>query len=481
MTGPRAGRMLCALVIAAGIGWSLLFVVVGLRYALQTYGDGAMFSYAVAVQDVWAFHWHNVSGRLAVWLLCLLPAEVWVGLTGSPQAGIVLYGLLWFAAPILGLIATFAADRSPGRVVFVYACASTACVLPLVFGFPTEMWLAHALFWPTLALARGAPRGVAATALVFVLMVALVLTHEGALVLAAALVSALLLRGPRDHGFVRAAAAFAVALAIWTGVKLLLPPDDYYAIVIVRAAWSFFDPAILNGPLVRLLLVTLAAYALVLLLLHVFARRLAPMHAGIAAGLLAVGLAVYWGRFDHAVHAENRYYLRTAIVLFTPVFGWLAMLQAWRAEDGAIAPLRVLARAVQVLAGAGTARIAAGTFILVLLVHAVETAKFVNGWTRYRAAVQALATGAASDPELGDPRFVSSERIDPALNPWSWFSTTQYLSAIVADFTPTRLVIDPKGNYFWLSCATASANLAAPRAVPSDTRRLVRIHACQHR
>ena len=44
----------------------------------------AMFSYAVAVQDVWAFHWHNISGRTSVYLLALLPAETLVAITGNP-------------------------------------------------------------------------------------------------------------------------------------------------------------------------------------------------------------------------------------------------------------------------------------------------------------------------------------------------------------------------------------------------------------
>ena len=60
--------------------------------SLELYADGAMFSYAVAVQDVWAFHWHNISGRLSVFFLSLLPAESYVGLSGNPGAGIVVYG-----------------------------------------------------------------------------------------------------------------------------------------------------------------------------------------------------------------------------------------------------------------------------------------------------------------------------------------------------------------------------------------------------
>jgi hypothetical protein len=51
-----------------------------------------------------------------------------------------------------------------------------------------------------------------------------------------------------------------------------------------------------------------------------------------------------------------------------------------------------------------------------MLVHAVETAKFVAAWMNYQAAVRGLATGAASDPALGDPRFVSSQGVSAGLN-----------------------------------------------------------------
>jgi len=115
------------------------------------------------------------------------------------------------------------------------------------------------------------------------------------------------------------------------------------------------------------------------------------------------------------------------------------------------------------------------------LVHMVETGKFVAAWSHYRVAIAALATGDASDSVLGNPRFVSSARIAPGLNRLSWFSTTPYLSVIVANFTPNRLVIDPTGNYFWLSCATATANAKAASSVPAEGRDLVRTYSCLHR
>ena len=75
-TTIRSGAdVLRALVIGTGLCWSVAFVAVALWYELELYADGAMFSYAVAVQDVWAFHWHNISGRMSVFVLSLLPAE----------------------------------------------------------------------------------------------------------------------------------------------------------------------------------------------------------------------------------------------------------------------------------------------------------------------------------------------------------------------------------------------------------------------
>lgn len=466
-------------VIAAGIGWSVVFVVVGLRYELQLYGDGAMFSYSVAAQDAWAFHWHNIPERLTVYLLTLLPAETYVGLTGDPSGGIVVYGFMFFVAPFLSLIATFAADRSKGRIIFGYACFSTACLCPLVFGFPTEMWLAHALFWPTLAVAHGARRTVGATTLLFALLLMLMLSHEGALVLAAAIMATLLLRGMRDKLFQRSAGALFVTLSIWAAVKLTVPPDPYFADVLVRAALNFFDLSIFTSHIVLLLFAAIASYGVIL---FAFARLL-PAKAHIyAVSVVAAALAAYWISFDHGLHAADRYYLRTILVIVTPMLGILAALHVLHAGGRQMLTLPGRARLTALLSSRAIARAIGGAFVLVMLVHAVETAKFVTAWSKYKAAVTELATGTVSDPSLGDPRFVSSERIGPDLNRLSWFSTTPYLSVIVTNFVPTRLVLDPRANnYFWLSCKTATANFKAARAIPIETRRLVRVYACLHR
>jgi hypothetical protein len=431
------------------------------------------------VQDAWAFHWHNISGRLTVYLLSLLPAEAYVGLTGDPSGGISVYGFLFFVAPLVGLIAAFAADRSKDRMIFGYACFSTACLCPLVFGFPTEMWLAHALFWPALAVAHGARRTIGETTLLFALLLMLIFSHEGALVLVATILATLLPLGIRDKLFSRAAGAIFVAVSIWAAVKLIVPPDAYFADVIGRAARDFFDRSIFTGELVLLLFGTIVGYGVVLLVL----ARLAPANAPIlSTAIVAALLAAYWVLADHGLHAADRYYLRTILVIVTPMLGVLAAMHVLSADGRQILPILGLPRILAMLSRRAVARAVAGVFVLAMLVHAVETAKFVVAWTKYKAAVAALATGRASDRSLGDPHFVSSERIGASLNRLSWFSTTPYLSVILAKFAPARLVLDPRANnYFWLSCETATANLKADRAVPAESRRLVRVNACLHR
>ncbi len=467
-------------VIVAGLCWSATYIVVGLGYDLQLFGDGSVFSYAVAVQEAWAIHWHNISGRLFVYLVSILPAEIYVELTKDARGAIVVYGLLDFAAPLLGLLATWATDRSKGHVIFVYACLSTACLGPLVFGFPTEMWMAHALFWPALAICLYGHGGIGGFALVFAVLLALVFTHEGALVFVAVIVTTLLLRGRWNASFRRCAGALLIVMPIWAAVKLTFPPDSYYAPVFANAALHFFDATIFESDLLLLLLGMIASYCVALVVL----RRYTPSKAaGYASLIVAVALLVYWLWFDRGLHANNRYYMRTALLLVTPVLGVLAVVHALDADHRPnFFGVPWLARLIKVGPGSTAVRMICGAFFLVMLVHAVETTKFVVAWTDYKAAVRALAVGTASDPKLGDTHFVSSTRIGADLNRLSWNSTTPFLSVLLAPgFAPARLVVDPTANYFWLSCKTATANLEADRALPVQGRRLVGIDECLHR
>jgi hypothetical protein len=284
-------------------------------------------------------------------------------------------------------------------------------------------------------------------------------------------------RGLRDAHFLRAAAILVVVLTMSAAAKIMLPPDEYYAGVLVRAALHFFDLTIFQVSVVLLLLAALAGYGVVFLVLS----RLTPDRAHLYAAVIVVAvLAVDWLWLDHAIHASSRYYLRTALVIVTPVFGAFAALGTMYGDRRLAFSLRGVQRAITAVRKRG-ARPLAAAFMLLTLVHVIETGKFVAAWRDYRTAVAALAMGDDSDPALGNPHFVSSDRIASNLNRLSWFSTTPYLSVIVTNFKPNRLVIDPTGNYFWLSCATATANAKAARAVPEVGRDLVRIYSCLHR
>jgi hypothetical protein len=465
--------------VGAGLACAVLFIAVGVGFGLQMYADGSIFSYAVAVQDVWAFHWHNIAVRLIVFLVAMWPAELFVGLTGNARGGIVLYGLLFFSAQLVGLALTYALDRSRGRVVFGFACASTACLCPLVFGFPTEMWMAHAAFWPALAAAHDVRRGPGRLAAIILLFVVLVLTHPGAVIFGVAIIVTLALRGFRDAAFLRGTAAFIAAMAVWLIVKYALPPGAYFASIMDRAALDFIDVPSLIGPLLWLLAAALAGYGV----LFAGLRRLHFSNAHLsAAALVAIGLAAYWLGFDDSLHASGRYQWRTVLLIGVPIFGGFAAAYALAAAGQLKLPVPLLPQVMRALASDTAVKFFAGALALVLLVHAVETAKFVRAWSGYKVAVRTLAMGEGSDPQLGDVRFVSSARIPADLNRLSWFSTTQYLAVLLApDFAPHRLVVDPHNAYFWLSCGLATANAKADRAIPAPSRELIREYSCQHR
>jgi len=463
------------LAIGSGIVWSLLFIGVGMGAELQLYADGSIFSYAVAVEDAWAFHWRNISGRVFVYLFFFLPAERVVALGGA-EAGIAAYGLLHFAAPALGLAATYAADRSRGRVYFVFACVSTASLCPLVFGFPTEMWAAHALFWPTLALSRHASRSLGGGVALFAAFLSLVLTHEGAVPLALGILVVLAPAGWRDGRLRRASLSFLAAMAVWAAVKLLIQPDAYFAGIVEAAAFDFIAPGNLTSPVFRLLAAALVAYTALFAIL----RRAGMAGAASGAALLtALALAVYWIGFDDSLHAGARYPARTAILVGSPVLAVLAVLGAGEPDRG----IPALAWLNGLMARVAVRRWAAGALLVVMLAHGWETAKFTIAWVDYKNALRDLAMGETGDPELGDPRFVSAGRMGGSRNRLSWLSTMPYLAVLVSPgFAPRRLVVDPApDNYYWIDCETARMSATAERGIPAASRGLIAAYACLHR
>jgi len=455
--------------IVLGYGVALFFLAVGLGAELQTYGDGSIFSYAIAVDDAWGYHWRNISGRIASFVLIHAPSEFLGRISGSPQLGISVYGALFFAAPLLSLIATRAADLGPGRRIHLFACVSTACVLPFVFGCPTEMWIAHAFFWPALAVAltRDAPLTF------FGLVLGLVLSHEGGVPLAAGILMLAGARGLRARPFRHVAAAFVLAMLVWAAVKIALPPDEYIAGVLHDAAFRFIDPRNLMEPAIALT----ASAVIAFLVLWSITRSVKISFVSVAAGIIA-----YWLWFDESLLAESRYRLRTLMLIALPLFAVAAAVCSLSEEAIEGSALGFVLRPLRGLIERVDAPVACAIALLVAGVAVGEAAKFAAGFARYKSELRALASGTQSNPELGNPDFVSSQRITDASNRLAWNSTTPYLSVLVApEMRPNRLVVDPSTGYFWISCARASRDADADLAIPAAGRRMIRDYACLHR
>jgi hypothetical protein len=266
---------------------------------------------------------------------------------------------------------------------------------------------------------------------------------------------------------------------VWLIVRIALPPDDYISPVIATAAYRFIDIWNLEQPAFVVLLATLLAYVIA----AVVFRRLSPARAHLyAAGLCAIALAIYYARFDRWLLTDARYELRTVLLIATPLFGLAAAMQAMREADWRKSPFPQVGQLAAGVQKQLSPEMIFGAILLTLLIHTVETTKFVRAWQDYKSAIRALATGTESDPVLGNPLFVSSKRIGADLNRLAWNSTTPYLSVLVArGLAPTRLVVDPNTGYFWLSCATATTSEQMSTAIPAQARQLIKIYSCLHR
>jgi len=268
-------------------------------------------------------------------------------------------------------------------------------------------------------------------------------------------------------------------MLIWTAVKFAFPPDDYFAPVLHAAAFRFIDIRNLAQPAVLTIAAALAGYACLIPVGR--AIGIARPHLT-AASVCIAAMAVFWIGFDRWVLSEARYDVRTALLIGVPTLGVLATLQTMTAEDWTRSLFRFVHAWHEAAMRAAGPSVLTGALALVFVVHVYETGKFVFDWTQYKAAVRALAMSTNSDPQLGSPLFVSSDRIPSDLDRLEWNSTTPFLSVLVTpDLTPARLVVDPAAGYFWLSCRTARESEAASAAIPQPARRLIRLHACLHR
>lgn len=434
--GKGRGKM-SRTVTALAVAWCAAFLVVGLGARLLLYADGGLFAYAVAAADSWDFHFRQIPARAAAWALTAGVGEAVTRISGVPAWGVWAWQAAFLALPSLGLAATWAADRT-GRIL-PWACASTALLLPLAFGFPTELWVAHAAFWPALALGwHAAPMPLLALALAVT-----ALSHEAGLLWALGAVGLLAL-APGWRPLRRGALALLPALAGFALLKLMILPDPYVAAVMGRVGSEFLHWRPAFAPVLLTFGAVLGGWALL-------ARftRWAPL-------LVAATLLAWWASGWAPLHAEGRYYARTIIFFGAAHLAFLAALHG----RGWLPAPRLDWRPALLLAA---------------LVHAGEAARFTHGWLAHMDAVRALAA------ILGEgPATVAA--LPPASAPFAWHSTVPFLSVMATPgYVPARLVVDPASTYFWFGCAQAERNAAAGRALPPATRAAIARYACAGR
>ncbi len=118
--------------------------------------------------------------------------------------------------------------------------------------------------------------------------------------------------------------------------------------------------------------------------------------------------------------------------------------------------------------------------LLVLLIHSVEMARFAAAWDDHLVIFKKIVT----EPQPQSSGVVNIDPERPEFEELPWFSTLPYLSVLVAPgFRPARLAVDPKSDYFWISCATATASVrkAGPHGIPAQSRAMIRDLNCKHR
>ncbi|MCK8784429.1 hypothetical protein M0638_08560 [Roseomonas sp. NAR14] len=484
----------------AGIGWlvglyaaaALAAPLLYLGWHLEAYADGSYFSFALLARQSWDYVWSNFPGRLSTFLLCVEPAAAWLALTGDDAGALRLYGMLFGAMPLLGLLASLAVLPRHARGELLWPAVSFLVFGLLTLGFPTETWLTQSAFWPLLFAIRHLPEHPAGRrghlAALVLLGAVYVFSHE-AMVLGLPLLALAALRlrgGPGGRRLLATVAAvFAALLLAWVAVKVgLRPPNAETTERVAANQFSLLMPkAQLTNPLLQKAGIVLALLVPAWLLWPRFlqtsrARRAAIL--SVAAAVLAAALVAAWG-----LYGPHRYAARAVVLFATPALGLLCLLT--RLDTGEALPAgdrpRVRFDAWPYLP----------VVVLALVLHLGEGAKFLREWARFSALLGAVADGRApleGQPSLGllpegepPPPAGPGQGFPGRDTPWqlSWNWTLPFNSFLVAEgFAPRQIVHNRYARYDPVSCDQLRALAVAGTGLGEHGLRLLRDYACAH-
>jgi hypothetical protein len=304
---------------------------------LSLYADGSLFAFALATGEPWSTFWANLPTRVTSFLvtggLPYLVAEA----TGSFRWTLWTYSAAVAAVPVMGLLATRALDPWRGLLTSCCACSTVAVVLFVVF-FPTEIWVTHAMFWPTLGYAISG-RGRSYPFILPVLLAAFALTHEAALILLPMLMFIAAAHRSGGKQIAVMIMAFVVALAAWASVKTLLPiPHEATRLAVENNGLRLFNPGYLFNNLSLSIAISLLCFSLIERAIKVKSRLTDALALLSALALVIACLLV----LPDAVHRdETRYSSRLIVFLFLVSFSLILSFLSLRRFEGLCAVLKL--------------------------------------------------------------------------------------------------------------------------------------------
>src|SRR5262249_29989332 len=126
-------------------------------------------------------------------------------------------------------------DRTQDKRLSAYCNVASVTTPFFTFGFPTEIWIMCALFWPTLCCCVCARSSYVPFLVFFLLLPLFIFTHEVAIIFVPLLVFVVV---KSNLGIRRATmlAAIAAVLVCWTFVEAYLPPCFPWARSFIQAS-----------------------------------------------------------------------------------------------------------------------------------------------------------------------------------------------------------------------------------------------------
>ena len=386
----------CALVFNAA------FATVYVATDLNLFYDGSFFSLTIAVGRPWNLLWCNFPGRFAAsYLLTAFPAQLYGDATGSASAAVRLYAILYICWPTIGIAATRLLDRTDDKHFSAYCNVASVTTPLFTFGFPTEVWITCALFWPTLCCCACTKHFSAPCWMFFLLLPLFGFTHEVSIVFFPLffMVTAIF-----NHGVRRAfmLTAIVAVLACWVFVESYISPCFPWARSFIHAsARNMLTPSNLVNSVSISIGAAMGGWLLAAAVIN--RTRTEPAKATLlpfVVGFVFLSIYTYYARDQ--IYGVERYPARTLVAVQTFGFGVLCVgsLLVWHADRLLLFGQAVSATARSMLGSRGTVvRRGITVFVVYSVVaHLYANAKFVRYWLALNTDLDEIVAGAGVVP-----------------------------------------------------------------------------------